>query len=41
LGYAKNYEWSENRVGPTAGQSFLPDKLKGRKFILEDDKEKK
>lgn len=39
LGYAKNYEWSEERVGPTAGQSFLPEKLKGRKFIT-DDQEK-
>lgn len=41
LGYAKDYEWSESRVGPTANQSFLPEKLKGRKFITEDDKEKK
>lgn len=33
LGYAKNYEWSEKHVGPTEGQSFLPNKLKGRKFF--------
>lgn len=36
LGYAKNYTWSEKYIGPTnnarAGMSFLPDKLKGRKF---------
>lgn len=36
LGYAKNYEWSEKHVGPTAGQSFLPDKLKGKKFYEPD-----
>lgn len=36
LGYAKNYEWSETHVGPTLGQSFLPQKLKGRRFLLED-----
>ena len=36
LGYAKDYTWSSNYVGPKDGQSFLPDKLKGRKFFLPD-----
>jgi len=33
LGYAKNYQWSEKYVGPTQDQSFLPEKLKNKKFI--------
>ena len=33
LGYAKGYKWSDKYVGPTKGQSFLPDKLKNRKFF--------
>jgi putative ATPase len=33
LGYAKDYQWSDKTVGPTKGQSFLPDRLKGRKFV--------
>ena len=33
LGYAKDYQWSEERVGPTKGQSFLPEKLKDKKFV--------
>ncbi len=33
LGYAKNYEWSDSHVGPTENQSFLPEKLKDRKFF--------
>lgn len=33
LGYAKNYKWSEGYVGPTEGQSFLPEKLKHLKFF--------
>ncbi len=32
LGFAKGYKWSETYVGPQSGQSFLPEKLKGRKF---------
>jgi len=32
LGYAKNYKWSEKYVGPLKDLSFLPEKLKGRKF---------
>ena len=32
LGYAKNYTWSDKYVGPTGNQSFLPEKLKNRKF---------
>ena len=34
LGYAKNYSWSNNYVGPTSENlSFLPEKLKDKKFI--------
>lgn len=33
LGYAGGYEWSGSYVGPTEGQSFLPEKLKGKKFL--------
>ncbi len=32
LGYAKDYVWGSGYVGPTEGKSFLPEKLKGRKF---------
>jgi putative ATPase len=32
LGYAKNYQWSDKYVGPESGLSFLPEKLKGKKF---------
>lgn len=32
LGYAKNYKWSEKYVGPEKPKSFLPEKLKNRKF---------
>lgn len=32
LGYAKGYTWSEEKVGPTETQSFLPEKLKGKRF---------
>lgn len=32
LDYAKGYKWSETYVGPEEHQSFLPEKLKGRKF---------
>lgn len=35
LGYGKQYEWSEKHVGPKEELSFLPDKLKGRKFFEE------
>jgi putative ATPase len=34
LGYAKGYQWSAGYVGPTQGQSFLPEKLKNRKFYI-------
>ena len=40
LGYAKGYTWSNNYVGPNSGQSFLPEKLKNRKFF-EEEKNKK
>lgn len=33
LDYAKGYKWSDNFVGPTNGLSFLPEKLKGKKFF--------
>lgn len=33
IGYAKDYKWSDSYVGPTKGQSFLPDKLKGKKIL--------
>ncbi len=32
LDYAKGYKWSEGYVGPTESQSFLPEKLKNKKF---------
>ena len=35
IGYAKGYKWSSEYVGPTDGQSFLPEKLKGKKFFEE------
>lgn len=36
LGYAKNYEWSDQHVGPKKDLSFLPDKLKDKKFYEAD-----
>lgn len=36
LGYAKEYEWSEEKVGPASEDlGFLPEKLKGKKFYRE------
>lgn len=35
LGYAKEYKWSENYVGPVSEKSFLPEKLKNKKFFEE------
>lgn len=35
IGYAKDYKWSEEYVGPKDGKGFLPDKLKGRAFFTE------
>lgn len=36
LGYAKEYEWSEEKVGPKSENlGFLPEKLKGKKFFEE------
>lgn len=32
LGYAKGYNWQEGQVGPDKNLSFLPEKLKGRKY---------
>jgi len=33
LGYGKEYKWSDTYVGPKQDQSFLPEKLKNRKFF--------
>lgn len=38
LGYAGGYQWSETHVGPTAEQSFLPEKLNGKKFYVPEGK---
>jgi putative ATPase len=35
LGYGKEYTWEEGKVGPKANQSFLPEKLKDKKFYNE------
>lgn len=35
LGYAKNYKWSDTFVGPTTTASFLPEKLKNKRFFEE------
>lgn len=35
LGYGKEYTWGENYVGPKAKLSFLPEKLKNKKFVEE------
>src|SRR5690349_19756727 len=32
LDYGKNYQWSDKYVGPSEKLSFLPDKLKNKKF---------
>lgn len=32
LGYGKDYTWSQNYVGPEKDKSFLPEKLRNRKF---------
>lgn len=32
LGYARDYKWSADFVGPIGDKSFLPEKLKGRRF---------
>ncbi|MDP3941700.1 MAG: replication-associated recombination protein A [bacterium] len=33
LGYAKDYKWSDEYVGPRGDKGFLPEKLKGKKFF--------
>jgi putative ATPase len=38
LGYAKNYKWSDKYVGPTIKISFLPDRLKDKKFFIPPEK---
>lgn len=35
LGYGKEYTWEEGKVGPKDKQTFLPEKLKGKKFYKE------
>jgi putative ATPase len=37
LGYAKNYTWSDKYVGPKINVSFLPDKLKNKKFYIPEE----
>jgi replication-associated recombination protein RarA len=32
LGYAKGYSWKEGNVGAEEGLSYLPEKLKGKKY---------
>ncbi len=34
LGYAKDYSWEEGKVGAKEGLSYLPEKLKGRKYYI-------
>jgi putative ATPase len=36
LGYARGYTWSEERVGPKEGLSFLPEKVKDKKFFTRE-----
>lgn len=36
LGYAKDYTWSEERVGPKEGLTFLPEKVKDKKFFTRE-----
>lgn len=38
LGYAKDYTWSDKYVGPKSDLSFLPERLKGRKFFTPEEK---
>lgn len=35
LGYAKGYNWNEGNVGAEKGLSYLPEKLKGKKYYKE------
>jgi putative ATPase len=35
LGYAKGYSWQEGHVGAEEGLSYLPEKLKGRKYYYD------
>jgi len=37
LGYAKDYTWSDKYVGPKIDISFLPEKLKNRKFFTPEE----
>ena len=37
LGYAKNYLWSNDYVGPLGAKSYLPDRIRDKKFY--EDKE--
>jgi len=36
LGYAKGYSWQEGNVGANTGLSYLPEKLKGKKYYNKD-----
>ena len=35
LGYGKDYSWKEGDIGAKDGLSYLPEKLKGRKYYTE------
>lgn len=35
-GYARDYTWSEEKVGPKEGLSFLPEKVKDKKFFKKE-----
>jgi putative ATPase len=36
LGYAKDYIWSEEKVGPKEEEAFLPEKLKNKRFFKKE-----
>jgi putative ATPase len=40
LGYAKNYTWGDKYVGPTIKISFLPERLKNKKFYNPEENKK-
>ncbi|MGI8419983.1 MAG: replication-associated recombination protein A [Candidatus Levyibacteriota bacterium] len=37
LGYAKGYSWEEDNVGATKGLSYLPEKLKEHKYLIDKE----
>jgi putative ATPase len=38
LGYAKDYTWSAEKVGPKEGLDFLPTKLRGHRFFVKEER---